>query len=194
MEVLVKKYQQKYRKIRDEMDRWDQLQSRLLLQFGNASSVMERLQVLQEPKNYGVLKSINGIKEEILGKQMMSLEVILHSLKDTMSDFQGIVVSLEKIFRDGRHLANGSSKKVNELRIGIRPSIADCIEGLKVVYEMHQSEYLLKLSIVSLLTSKIPPPSAGDLGALRQLLIDQPNIPKEEVRSIFDIILAEEIC
>ena len=41
----MKKYQQKFRKVRDEAKRWDELQSRLLAQFRNASSIIERLPV-----------------------------------------------------------------------------------------------------------------------------------------------------
>lgn len=45
MESIVKKYQQKFRKIKDEMSRWEELQSRLISQFSNASSIIQRLQV-----------------------------------------------------------------------------------------------------------------------------------------------------
>ena len=45
MEAMVKKYQQKFRKVRDEMSRWDELQSRLISQFNSASSIIQRLQV-----------------------------------------------------------------------------------------------------------------------------------------------------
>lgn len=45
MEGIVKKYQQKFKKIKEEMNRWDELQSRLISQFKNASSIIERLQV-----------------------------------------------------------------------------------------------------------------------------------------------------
>lgn len=45
MEAIVKKYQQKFKKVRDEMNRWDELQSHLISQFRNASSIIERLQV-----------------------------------------------------------------------------------------------------------------------------------------------------
>ena len=53
MEGMVKKYQQKFRKVRDETKRWDELQSRLLSQFRNASSIIERLQVsLSNPTSH----------------------------------------------------------------------------------------------------------------------------------------------
>ena len=42
----MKKYRQKFRKVKDEMSRWDELQSRLISQFNSASSIIQRLQVL----------------------------------------------------------------------------------------------------------------------------------------------------
>ncbi|XP_028071493.1 uncharacterized protein At5g43822-like [Camellia sinensis] len=76
----------------------------------------------------------------------------------------------------------------------MKPSLADCLDALSLIYEMHQSEYILKASIVLALSALALKPSGSDLGALQQLLVDQPNIPKEEVQSIFDIVFAEEIC
>lgn len=46
MEMMVKKFQQKYARVRDEMGKWDDLQSRLISQFSNATSIIERLQVI----------------------------------------------------------------------------------------------------------------------------------------------------
>ncbi|KAG5613618.1 hypothetical protein H5410_024899 [Solanum commersonii] len=55
--------------------------------------------------------------------------------------------------------------------------------------------YRLKLSVISAISAFALKPSAtDDLGALQQLLVDQPNIPKEEVQVIFEIIFAEEIA
>ncbi|XP_058180709.1 uncharacterized protein At5g43822-like isoform X2 [Rhododendron vialii] len=180
MEGMVKKYQQKFRKVKDEMSRWDELQSRLLSQFRNASSIIERLQLIQNPKNYGALKCVGSIEDMVLRKQMESLENILLSMDKTM------------------HLVKGGSvqaaPKQLQQRIGIKPCLADCLEGLIHVYEMHQSEYLLKSSIVSALPVLALKPSGSDLGALQQLLVDQPNIPREEVQLIYDIVFAEEIC
>ncbi|KAI8003339.1 Uncharacterized protein LOK49_LG08G02341 [Camellia lanceoleosa] len=198
MEGMVKKYQQKFRKVKEEMSRWDELQSRLLSQFRNSSSIIQRLQVIQNPKNYGALKCIAGIEDLVLRKQMESLESILLSMNQTLEEFHGIVFFLNKILRDGRQLVKAGSiqaaPKQLQQRIGIKPSLADCLDGLSLIYEMHQSEYILKASIVSALSALALKPSGSDLGALQQLLVDQPNIPKEEVQSIFDIVFAEEIC
>lgn len=195
---MVKKYQQKFRKVKEEMSRWDELQSRLLSQFRNSSSIIQRLQVIQNPKNYGALTCIGGIEDLVLRKQMESLESILLSMNKTLEEFHGIVFFLNKILRDGRQLVKAGSiqaaPKQLQQRIGIKPSLADCLDGLSLIYEMHQSEYILKASIVSALSALALKPSGSDLGALQQLLVDQPNIPKEEVQSIFDIVFAEEIC
>uniref|UniRef100_A0A5B6YHK1 Uncharacterized protein n=1 Tax=Davidia involucrata TaxID=16924 RepID=A0A5B6YHK1_DAVIN len=198
MEAMVKKYQQKFRKVRDEMSQWDELQSRLFSQFRNASSIIERLQVIQDPKNYCALKCIGGIGDAVLAKQMESLETILLSMNKTLEEFHGIVLSLGKILRDGRQLVKGgsiqpTSKQLHQ-RVGLKPTLADCLDRLRLLHEMHQAEYLLKSSVVSALSALALKPSANDLGALQQLLVDQPNIPKEEVQFIFDIIFAEEIC
>ncbi|XP_073103021.1 uncharacterized protein At5g43822 [Elaeis guineensis] len=193
METMVKKFQQKYKRVRDEMGRWDELQSRLLSQFGNASSIIERLEVLREAKNYGALRCVPGIREAVLGKQMEALEMIFCSMRETMKEFHSVVMSLGKIAHDGSQLLKGGSAPTTRqmrLQVGIWPSLADCLDGLKSIHEMYQSEYLLKSSVISSLTWKC---SASDIVALRELLVDQPNIPKDEVQSIFDIIFAEEI-
>ncbi|KAF8394542.1 hypothetical protein HHK36_020753 [Tetracentron sinense] len=196
MEAMVRKYQQKLRKVRDEMDRWNELQSRLLRQFRNASLIIERLPVLQESKNYHRLACISGIREDVVVNQMESLETILFSMKMTIQEFHGVVLSLEKILRDGRQLVKGGSMvptvEQMELKVGIKPSLADCLERLTVLHEMHHSEYLLKSSVVAVVPTLVFKPSGGDLGALHQLLVDQPNIPREEVEFIFGVIFAED--
>lgn len=189
----MKKLQKKCREARDVLERWDPVQSRLLSQFGNAAAIIDRLPVLSEEKNYGGLRCIPGIKEALLGKQMESLEMILMSIKETMEEFHAIVISLDKIVRGATQLLKGGSTPTAhqmQLRIGIRPSLSDCLNGLKAIHEMHQSEYHLKLKVMSSLTYKC---SGDDIAALRRLLEDQPNIPKDEVKSIFDVVLAEEI-
>ncbi|XP_016470363.1 uncharacterized protein At5g43822 [Nicotiana tabacum] len=196
MENIVKKYQQRFRKVKEEMDTWNDLQSRLLSQFTNASSIIQRLQILQDSKNYGALRCVEGIEEAVLLKQMDSLQTILLSMNQTMEKFRSVVLSLEKMVRDGRQLIKGGSTQVTvkqlQQRVGVKPSIADCLDGLKLLCEMHQSEYHLKLSVISAVALK--PSAPDDLGALQQLLVDQPNIPKEEVQFIFDIIFAEEMA
>ncbi|KAJ4702304.1 Pentatricopeptide repeat (PPR) superfamily protein [Melia azedarach] len=198
MEGIVKKYQQKFKKIREEMNRWDELQSRLISQFRNASSIIERLQIIQDSKNYGSLISVGGIEVAVLRKQLESLQAFLLSMKKTVEDFHGIVLCLEKIHRDGKQLVKGGSNQLTlkqlQQRVGVKPTLADCLDGLMLLHDMHNSEYALKVSLVSALSPLAVKPSTSDLGSLQQLLVDQPNIPKEEVQYIFEIIFAEEIC
>ena len=48
MEAMVKKYQQKFRKVRDEMSRWDELQSRLISRKEHIAHTWLPLQRLAE--------------------------------------------------------------------------------------------------------------------------------------------------
>ncbi|XP_020093387.1 uncharacterized protein At5g43822 [Ananas comosus] len=194
MEATIRKFQQRYRRVRDEMGRWDELQSRLLSQFSNASSIIGRLQVLGDSKNYGGLRCVPAIREALLGKQMETLERIFCSMRETLKEFYDIVRSLDKISRDSNQLLKGGSAPIvqqMQLQIGIWPTLADCMDGLKSISEMHRSEYALKSSIISALSWNC---SSSDIAALHQLLMDQPNISKDEVQSIFDIIFADEVC
>ncbi|CAL0328770.1 unnamed protein product [Lupinus luteus] len=43
-----------------------------------------------------------------------------------------------------------------------------------------RKRYLLKSSVISELSGLALKPSSSDLGALQQLLVDQPNLPSEE--------------
>ncbi|CAN4118857.1 unnamed protein product [Withania somnifera] len=175
MEITVKKYQKRFRKVKEEMENWNELQSRLISYFTNASSIIQRLQILQDSKNYGALLCVEGIQEAVVVKQMNSLQTIFLSMNETLGSVQITVKQLQQ-------------------RVGIKPCIADCLDGLSLLAEMHQSEYRLKLSVISAISAVALKPSAtDDLGALQQLLVDQPNIPKEEVQFIFDIIFAEEM-
>ncbi|KAG7022770.1 hypothetical protein SDJN02_16506, partial [Cucurbita argyrosperma subsp. argyrosperma] len=187
MEAMVKKYQQRFRKFKDEMDRWDELQVRLISQFTNASSIIGRLQVLQDPNNYGSLSGMDGIVDALLAKQMESEEL------------GNTVRSMEKIYRDGKQLIKGGSNQPStkqlQQRVGLKPSLDDCLNGLRLLCDMHRSEYHLKESMVSALPELFWKPrnhSAQDLSSLQQLLVDQPNIRKEEVEFIFDTILVPE--
>lgn len=61
-------------------------------------------------------------------------------------EFHAVVRLLEKIARDGRQLVKGGGSvqpKIGQLqqRIGIKPSLADCLEGLVQLHDMHHSEY-----------------------------------------------------
>ncbi|EEF52885.1 conserved hypothetical protein [Ricinus communis] len=181
------------------MEKWDNFQSRLVSQFRNASSIIDRLQMIRESNNYGSLNCVGGIADVVMRKQMESLQTILISINKTLDEFQGIVMILERMHRDGKQLVQGGGSnhltaKQLQQRVGIKPCLADCLDGLMILRDMHRSEYLLKSSLVSALPALVLKPSSSDLAALQQLLVDQPNIPREEVQFIFDIIFAEEIC
>lgn len=64
---------------------------------------------------------------------------------ENREEFHGIVVSLEKILRDGKQLVKGGSMqpttKQMQLRVGVKPCLTDCLDGLRLLYEMHHSEY-----------------------------------------------------
>ncbi|CAL0328771.1 unnamed protein product [Lupinus luteus] len=144
MEAMVKKFQAKFRKVREELNEWETLQSRLISQFRNASHIIDRLQMLQSSKSYGDLNCINGVREAVLAKQVQSLNNIFVSMKRTLEDFHSIVLSLEKTHRDGRQLVKGGSSqpKVKQLqqRVGVKPTLTDCLDGLLFLHEIHQSE------------------------------------------------------
>ncbi|THG06068.1 hypothetical protein TEA_008529 [Camellia sinensis var. sinensis] len=126
------------------------------------------VRVIQNPKNYGALKCIAGIEDLVLRKQMESLESILLSMNQTL-EHSIILLSMNKT-----------------LYI-LKASIVSALSALAL-----KPKYAKRCS--SSLYLGICKPYLCDLGAFQQLLVDQPNIPKEEVQSIFDIVFAEEIC
>lgn len=60
-------------------------------------------------------------------------------------EFRGIVFSIEKIHRDSKQQIKGGSGKPNakqlRQRVGIKPSLVDCLDGLSALYDMYHSEY-----------------------------------------------------
>ncbi|KAF8714898.1 hypothetical protein HU200_027434 [Digitaria exilis] len=194
MEAVVRKVQQRVRKVQEEMDLWDDLNSQLLTNFNRATSVIGRLPVLGEDKNYGGLRGVPNIKEDLMGKQIEVLELLFVSMREKLEKLNGVVKTLNKALRDTNQMVRGGSAltaKQMQLQVGVLPTIAECLDGLRTLCEMHQAEFALKSSVISLLTWKS---SSCDIATLRQLLVDQPNMPKDEVQSIFDIIFADEIC
>ncbi|KAF8650195.1 hypothetical protein HU200_064050 [Digitaria exilis] len=194
MEAVVRKVQQRVRKVQEEMDLWDNFNSRLLTNFNRATLVIGRLKVIGEDKNYGSLRGVDNIREDLMGKQIEILELLFVSLRETLEKLNGVVKALNKALRDTTQMVRGGSAltaKRMQLQVGLLPTIAECLDGLRTLCEMHQAEFALKSSVVSLLTWKS---SSSDVAMLRQLLVDQPNIPNDEVQSIFDIIFADEIC
>ncbi|XP_020221223.1 uncharacterized protein At5g43822 isoform X3 [Cajanus cajan] len=179
MEEIVKKFQSKFRKVREEMNKWNELQSCLISQFRNASHIVERLQVLQNSNNYGVLNCVSGTRDALLEKQFESFRNILVSMRKTLEEFHCIVLSLDKIHHDSRQLVKGSyshlTMKQLQQQVGIKPTLIYCLDSLIFIHEIYNSD-------------------GSDLGALQQLLVDQPNLHTEEVQLVFDKIFVEESC
>ncbi|PWZ12451.1 hypothetical protein Zm00014a_027045 [Zea mays] len=165
MEAVVRKVQQRVRKAREEMDQWDDLNTRLLSQFSNAAAVISRLQALGEDKNYGPLRAVPNIRVDLMGNQMEVLELIFVKIRETLEKFNDVVKALNKALRDTKQMVY--AKIISYL-------LAD-MEDMS----NHGDPFIC---------------SSSDIAVLRQLLVDQPNIPKDEVQSIFDIIFADEIC
>ncbi|CAH2046565.1 unnamed protein product [Thlaspi arvense] len=185
---------QKLRKAKEEMEKWKSLQVVWVSRFSNVSSIIQRLQEIQNPGSYGALRCVKGIENAVMQQQMENLKTLLLSMRQILEEFKGCVLTFEKLRRDGsQSLKVETSKKRVKERIGVKPCIADCLEGLSLLYEMHQAEYHLKSSIFTALSSLVLKPSPGDLNALQYLVVDQPNIPSNEVQRIFDVIFAEEI-
>lgn len=59
-------------------------------------------------------------------------------------EFCGIVSYLEKVVRDSKQLVKVGSAQMTarqlKQRVGVKPSLADCLEGIRLLEEMHQSE------------------------------------------------------
>ena len=88
-----------------------------------------------------------------------------------------MVKSLKRIWQDGCHLLKGETQQPTlqqmQIHIRLRPSLNDCLDSLKAIYEMRLSEYLLKVLIVSSISYDSRP---GDVAALQAILEDQSNI------------------
>jgi hypothetical protein len=194
MERLVRKYEQSFRRAKDEMTTWATLQSRLLKQFENAAAILERLPVLVDSANYGVLAREDSMEmaRDLPAAQVESLEVLFKSMANSLGQLKRVRNSLEKIWRDGQQLLKAekhATPKQLEQRVGPRPSLQDCLDGLHSLYQMHHDEYSLKVALVSALSYDTKP---QDVSMLQTLLADEPNIPSNEVQHVLDLISAGE--
>ena len=61
--------------------------------------------------------------------------------------FHAIVLSLGRIHRDVRQMVKGGSSQLSvkqlQQRVGVKPSLADCVDGLMLLQDMHCSEYVI---------------------------------------------------
>lgn len=191
MERLVRKYEQSFRRAKEEMATWAALQARLLKEFSNAAAILERLPVLTNPSNYGALAS--AMARDLPAAQTDSLELLFRAMASTLGEMIRVRNSLEKIWRDGQQLLRAEKQQATpqqlRRRVGARPSLQDCIDGLHSLYQMHSDELTLKTALVSALSYDVKP---EDVMVLQTLLADEPNIPSNEVHHILDLVSGGE--
>ncbi|CAD6204540.1 unnamed protein product [Miscanthus lutarioriparius] len=96
------------------------------------------------------LGGVPNIREDLMGNHMEVLELIVVNARETLEKFNGIVKALNKALRDTKQM--GYTKIINYL-------LADLEEQA---------------------SSMVLPFSSSDTAVLRQLFVDQPNIPKDE--------------
>ena len=64
--------------------------------------------------------------------------------KDLREELGNIVNSMEKIYRDGKQLVKGGSNQPSikqlQQKVGLKPSLEDCLNGLMLLCHMHRSE------------------------------------------------------
>lgn len=193
MERLVKKYEQWYRRALDQHNKWQIHQSELLKQFANATAIIERLPVLLNSKNYGVLEKLPMIQKTLQASQIFDLERIRRLMQSTLVEMEKIAKSFEKLERDGAGLlvTEKFTKEQFEERVGSRPSLNICTGGLHNLYIMHRDELKLKVGIISSLHYES---RSEDLRDFERVLRDQPNLPPDEVEQIFERVLGDEWC
>lgn len=75
------------------------------------------------------------------GEKKIDLTLLLLLL--FREEFNSIARSLHKALRDTNQMVRGGSAlsaKQMQLQVGILPTIADCLDGLRTLCEMHQAE------------------------------------------------------
>lgn len=188
MEHTFRKLAQKYKRAKEETDKWNDLQTHFLGLFSNAVLILERLPILTNSSNYGVLE---GISKDLIAKQLETLETLFIALQKTLRDFEKLKDSFKRLSHESCQLLKAeklqSTSTQAQQRFGIGPSLNECIQGLENLFTMHRDEYQLKVASVDALSYNS---SSNDMAALQSILADQPSIPPDEVKFIFDLFFA----
>mmetsp|Transcript_29090 Transcript_29090/g.81988 ORF Transcript_29090/g.81988 Transcript_29090/m.81988 type:complete len:242 (+) Transcript_29090:139-864(+) len=81
---LLPAFRKLYRRAGDELETWETLQMTGESQLSTITNVLERLPVLREEENFGLLRGIEGLPEKVLAKQLVVLEGLFKSLRGSM--------------------------------------------------------------------------------------------------------------
>lgn len=187
MDRLLKKIAHKYKRAKEEIDKWDSVQAQFVSLFGNAVAILERLPMLMDTNNFGLLKEMEGMVNDLPAKQLESLENLFVALHQILNDFRRVKDALERLWHESSQIFKAeklqSTSSQARQRFGLGPSLNECIEGLENLYVMHRDEYQLKVACVNSLSYNS---SAADMVVMQNVLADQPSIPPDEVKFIFD--------
>ena len=56
-------------------------------------------------------------------------------------EFRAVDMWLGKMVKDGRQIVRAQPRAKQQHKVGVKPSLTDCLDGLILVHEMHHSEY-----------------------------------------------------
>ncbi|KAI5067136.1 hypothetical protein GOP47_0017664 [Adiantum capillus-veneris] len=191
MDQLFRKLGQKYKRAKEEADKWHTLQTHFLSLFSSAVSILERLPILMDNSNYGVLEKVENMANDLPAKQLETLESLFSALHKTLRDFEKIKDAFKRLWHESSQLLKAeklqSTSSQAQQRFGLGPSLNECIEGLENLFTMHKDEYQLKVASVNALSYNS---NLNDMVALQSIIADQPSIPPHEVQFIFDFFYA----
>ncbi|OMO91969.1 hypothetical protein CCACVL1_06941, partial [Corchorus capsularis] len=112
---------------------------------GNKDGTRALLRVKQKLDGYedGEMRSVHGQVQQLIQDAIdpKRLYQMFPGWGAWMEGFRSVVLSLDKLQNDGKQLAKGGSNQMNrkqlQQKVGLKPSLTNCIDGLVLLHEMH---------------------------------------------------------